>query len=44
MQKKMVKSAQECMKLQATNSEIYGKMHDVFIAMDSSSNVCSIFI
>lgn len=39
MRKKMVKGAKECMKMQATNSEIYGKMHAVFIEMDSSANV-----
>lgn len=38
MRKKMVKGAKECIKLQATNTEIYGKMHAVFIEMDSSAN------
>ncbi|KAL8110028.1 boron transporter 4-like [Apium graveolens] len=42
MRKKMVKGAQECMKMQASNSEIYGKMHAVFIEMDSSANTTSV--
>jgi len=33
----MVKTAKEGMKQQATNSEIYGKMHEVFIQMDSDA-------
>lgn len=43
MRKKMVKGAQECMKMQASNSEIYGKMQAVFIEMDSSANVRNIY-
>ncbi|XAR69359.1 hypothetical protein NMG60_11000907 [Bertholletia excelsa] len=37
IRKKMLKSAKECMKLQASNSEIYGKMQEVFIEMDTSA-------
>ncbi|KAH7840071.1 hypothetical protein Vadar_012304 [Vaccinium darrowii] len=36
IRKKMVKSAKECIKMQASNSEIYGKMQAVFIEMDTS--------
>lgn len=31
----MVESAKECMKQRASKSEIYGKMQEVFIEMDS---------
>ncbi|XP_042036448.1 boron transporter 4-like [Salvia splendens] len=34
LRKKMVKSAKEGMKLQASNSEIYGRMHAVFVEME----------
>ncbi|MQM18567.1 hypothetical protein Taro_051562 [Colocasia esculenta] len=34
IRKKMVQSAKECIKQQATDSEIYGKMEEVFIGMD----------
>ncbi|VFR01815.1 unnamed protein product [Cuscuta campestris] len=37
LRKKMVKSAQEGMEKQASKSEIYGRMHDVFIEMDAST-------
>ncbi|CAK9154334.1 unnamed protein product [Ilex paraguariensis] len=36
IRKKLVKSAKECIKQQASNSEIYGKMQAVFIEMDSA--------
>ncbi|XP_073021670.1 probable boron transporter 7 isoform X1 [Primulina eburnea] len=36
IRKKMVKSAKECMKQQATQSEIYGRMQTVFIEMESA--------
>ncbi|XP_052209086.1 probable boron transporter 7 [Diospyros lotus] len=36
IRKKMVKSAKECIKRQASNSEIYGQMEAVFIEMDTS--------
>lgn len=36
IRKRMVESAKECMKHRATKSEIYGKMQEVFIEMDSS--------
>lgn len=39
IRKKMVKSAKECIKMQASNSEIYGKMQAVFIEMDTSPAV-----
>lgn len=35
----MVKSAKECIKQKASNSEIYGKMQAVFIEMDTSPTV-----
>ncbi|XP_075489007.1 putative boron transporter 7 isoform X1 [Primulina tabacum] len=34
IRKKMVKIAKECMKQQASHSEIYGRLHSVFIEMD----------
>ncbi|XP_019087302.1 PREDICTED: probable boron transporter 7 [Camelina sativa] len=36
MRKKMVQKAKECMKAKASNSEIYGRMQDVFIEMETS--------
>ncbi|XP_061982413.1 boron transporter 4-like isoform X2 [Populus nigra] len=36
IRRKMVESAKESIKQKASNSEIYGKMQDVFIEMDSS--------
>lgn len=36
IRKRMVESAKECMKHKGTKSEIYGKMQEVFIEMDSS--------
>lgn len=38
IRKKMVKTAKEGMKQQATNLEIYGKMQEVFIEMDDNPN------
>lgn len=38
IRKKMVKSAKECMKMQRSNSEMYGKMQAVFIEMGSDNN------
>lgn len=37
IRKKMVKSAKECIKLKATNSEMFGRMEAVFIEMDGGS-------
>ncbi|XP_017216495.1 boron transporter 4 [Daucus carota subsp. sativus] len=42
MRKEMVKGAKECIKNQGTSSEVYGKMHAVFIEMDSSANTTSV--
>ncbi|XP_068647364.1 boron transporter 4 isoform X1 [Aristolochia californica] len=42
MRKKMVKSAKECIKQQATNSEIYGKMQEVFIELDRTQSTNSV--
>ncbi|KAF9614415.1 hypothetical protein IFM89_018560 [Coptis chinensis] len=36
IRKKMVRSAKECIKQQASNTEMYGKMQAVFIEMDKS--------
>ncbi|XP_042002703.1 probable boron transporter 7 isoform X2 [Salvia splendens] len=38
IRKKMVKSAKEGMKLQASNSEIYGRMHAVFVEMEGGAH------
>ncbi|KAK1435049.1 hypothetical protein QVD17_00808 [Tagetes erecta] len=38
MRKKMVKCAKEGIKLEASNSEIFGRMHDVFVEMEPHSN------
>ncbi|KAL0905656.1 hypothetical protein M5K25_024092 [Dendrobium thyrsiflorum] len=38
IRKKMVESAKESIHLQASNSEIYGKMQEVFIEMDKSNS------
>ncbi|RYR44525.1 hypothetical protein Ahy_A08g040848 isoform B [Arachis hypogaea] len=35
LRKKMVKSARECIRMNKTNSEIYGEMHDVLRRMDA---------
>ena len=40
MRKKMVQKAKECMKAKASKSEIYGKMQDVFIEMETSPKAC----
>jgi len=42
IRRKMVESAKESIKQKASNSEIYGKMQDVFIEMDSSPIVSSL--
>ncbi|KAI4329303.1 hypothetical protein L6164_021585 [Bauhinia variegata] len=42
MRKKMVESAKESIRLNASNSEIYGKMQAVFIEMDSSPVTSSV--
>ncbi|PKA64686.1 Boron transporter 4 [Apostasia shenzhenica] len=39
IRKKMVETAMEGIQLQASNSEIYGKMQEVFIEMDKSNSV-----
>ncbi|KAL3566166.1 hypothetical protein D5086_031581 [Populus alba] len=39
IRKKMVKSAKECIGQKASNSEIYGRMHAVFLEMDAPSPV-----
>ncbi|GAU11055.1 hypothetical protein TSUD_113480 [Trifolium subterraneum] len=38
IRRKMVKSAKESIRLKASNSEIYGKMQEVFIEMDNNPN------
>lgn len=38
----MVKSAKECIKEQASNSEMYGRMQAVFIEMDTAPNVSAL--
>ncbi|PIA65464.1 hypothetical protein AQUCO_00100749v1 [Aquilegia coerulea] len=42
IRKKMVRSAKECMKHQASHSEIYGKMQAVFIEMDKAPTTISV--
>ncbi|KAJ4953879.1 hypothetical protein NE237_030711 [Protea cynaroides] len=42
IRKKMVKGAKECIHQQATNSEIYGKMQELFIEMDTAPSAASI--
>lgn len=42
IRKKMVKSAKECIKQQATNSEMYGKMEAVFIEMEKAPTTVSV--
>lgn len=42
IRKKMVKSAKECIKQNASNSEIYGKMQEVFIQMDKCPTITSV--
>lgn len=41
IRKKMVKSAKQSIEQQASNSEIYGNMHAVFIEMDKAPHVSS---
>ncbi|KAF9596739.1 hypothetical protein IFM89_012938 [Coptis chinensis] len=42
LKKQMVWSAKECIKQQASNTEMYGKMQDVFIEMDKSLTPISV--
>ncbi|OVA00509.1 Bicarbonate transporter [Macleaya cordata] len=42
IRKKMVRSAKECIKMQASSSEIYGKMQEVFIEMDKAPTTTSV--
>ncbi|KAL1210334.1 putative boron transporter 7 [Cardamine amara subsp. amara] len=42
MRKKMVQKAKECMRAKASNSEIYGRMQDVFIEMETSPKATSV--
>ncbi|XP_065849666.1 probable boron transporter 6 [Euphorbia lathyris] len=42
IRKRMVKSAKQCIEQKASNSEIYGRMHEVFIEMDSASHPASV--
>ncbi|CAN8326987.1 unnamed protein product [Cochlearia groenlandica] len=42
MRKKMVQKAKECMKAKASKSEIYGKMQDVFIEMETLPKAASV--
>ena len=39
IRKKMVKSAKECIKQRRTNSELYGKMQEVIVEMDTDPTV-----
>ncbi|XP_058112511.1 boron transporter 4-like [Magnolia sinica] len=39
IRKKMVRRAKECIKQQASSSEIYGKMQEVFIEMDDDKSI-----
>ncbi|KAK9273141.1 hypothetical protein L1049_017948 [Liquidambar formosana] len=42
LRKRMVKSAKECIKQQASNSEIYGRMQAVFLEMDTAPTITSV--
>jgi len=42
IKKKVVKSAKECIKQHKSNSEVYGKMQDVMVEMDTDPTVCII--
>lgn len=42
MRKKMVKCAKEGIKLDASNSQIFSRMHDVFVEMEPQSDVCTL--
>lgn len=42
IRRKMVKSAKEGIKEQASNSEIYGRMHAVFIEMEGAPSVSAL--
>lgn len=39
MRQKMISKAKECIELNASNSEIYQKLHDTFMEMDPTPNV-----
>lgn len=39
IRKKMIKTAKEGIRLQATKSQIYGKMQEVFLEMDQGGHV-----
>jgi len=39
IRKKVVKSAQDCIKQQGTGTELYGAMEAVFVEMDSEPSV-----
>jgi len=43
IRKRVVKSAKECIREHKTNSEVYGKMQDVIVEMDTDPTVCSEF-
>lgn len=42
IRKKMMKTAKEGIKQQASHSEIYGKMHAVFVEMDPAPTVSTL--
>ncbi|XP_022637947.1 probable boron transporter 7 [Vigna radiata var. radiata] len=42
VRKKVVKSAKDCIKQQGTNIELFGKMQDVLIEMDSKPNILNL--
>ena len=42
IRKKMVKHAKECIKHDASNSEIYGKMEAVFMEMETAPTVIAL--
>lgn len=42
IRKKLVQSAKESIRQQATNLEIYGRMHEVFLEMDHGHTVSSL--
>ncbi|KAK2986595.1 hypothetical protein RJ640_029637 [Escallonia rubra] len=44
IQKRMMKSAKECIKQEASKSEIYGKMQAVFVEMDTTPSVSSTLV
>ncbi|KAK3031117.1 hypothetical protein RJ639_035115, partial [Escallonia herrerae] len=44
IQKRMMKSAKDCIKQEASKSEIYGKMQAVFVEMDATPSVSSTLV